>query len=408
MAREHLLTPIPPPLRGVETGTFTHHSVAVRLPGIGRRILAENAAVFPLAVRHDLTRLVEEIPNGLISFFEDPNAPDEGEWQAAIAPYAGLSWLEVPWFFAETYFYRRLLAITGYFKPGPGQGYDPYQAEKQAGLSAFWLSARSLASQVAHGLADGWNPAHFVELLKADLWANQADLSLWPTASDQKPDHTNLAQAQSHLLVDDSQAIVGRLGGSGSQDLVAILADNAGAELVTDLFLADYLLSTDCAHRVVFHLKPHPTFVSDAVPNDVESTVQAMAADAHPALQASGVRLAGYLAAGRLRLEADYFWTSPWPAWEMPLSLHSALAGARVVFSKGDANYRRLLGDRHWPFTLPFPEVVGYFPTALAALRTCKSEIVVGLTAAQLAAQPQADLAWLTNGRWGLIQVFCP
>ncbi|MBE2224393.1 MAG: hypothetical protein IAF02_22825, partial [Anaerolineae bacterium] len=41
----HFATPkltIPAPLRGSETGTFTHYSIAVRLPEIGRRILAEN------------------------------------------------------------------------------------------------------------------------------------------------------------------------------------------------------------------------------------------------------------------------------------------------------------------------------------------------------------------------------
>ena len=34
--------PIPEPLRGIETGTFTHSSIVERLPDTGRRILAEN------------------------------------------------------------------------------------------------------------------------------------------------------------------------------------------------------------------------------------------------------------------------------------------------------------------------------------------------------------------------------
>lgn len=46
-----------------------------------------------------------------------------------------------------------------------------------------------------------------------------------------------------------------------------------------------------------------------------------------------------------------------------------------MVFVKGDANYRRLIGDRLWPTDTPFPDVAGYFPARLCALRTLKAEL---------------------------------
>jgi Damage-control phosphatase ARMT1-like domain len=46
-----------------------------------------------------------------------------------------------------------------------------------------------------------------------------------------------------------------------------------------------------------------------------------------------------------------------------------------MVFVKGDANYRRLLGDRTWPLDTPFGDVVSYFPVPVCALRTLKAEV---------------------------------
>lgn len=46
-----------------------------------------------------------------------------------------------------------------------------------------------------------------------------------------------------------------------------------------------------------------------------------------------------------------------------------------MVFVKGDANYRRLIGDRLWPTDTPFSDVAGYFPARLCALRTLKAEL---------------------------------
>jgi hypothetical protein len=103
-------------------------------------------------------------------------------------------------------------------------------------------------------------------------------------------------------------------------------------------------------------------------------------------------------------LHAHPFWNSPLSGWELPPDLRAELAGANLAISKGDAHFRRLTGDLHWPETAPFAQVMAYFPTRLVVLRVAKSMVQVGLAPGQPEALDQRDAAWRTNGRWGMIQ----
>jgi hypothetical protein len=120
-----------------------------------------------------------------------------------------------------------------------------------------------------------------------------------------------------------------------------------------------------------------------------------------------GKRLGEMLGNGRLHLHTDFFWTSPLPMWELPPHLRADLSRSHLVISKGDANYRRLLGDRHWPATTPFPDILSYFPAPILALRTPKSEIICGLDEGRAEETAVQDPDWLTNGKRGVIQ-FAP
>jgi hypothetical protein len=94
--------------------------------------------------------------------------------------------------------------------------------------------------------------------------------------------------------------------------------------------------------------------------------------------------------------------------WNMPDPLLRELAQADLIISKGDANYRRLLGDRHWQFTTPFDDVVCYLPAPFVAIRTLKSEMVAGLDPGQPERVAIQDPNWLIDGRWGMIQFYLP
>ncbi len=393
--------PIPAPLRGAEIGAFTHHSVAVRLPHIAQRVLAENS--FPPDVVSELQAFIADIPRGRIHPISDPNAPDIADWNRWTAVHAEDNWLTVPWFFAETYFYRRILAITGYFGAGELSGVDPYAYQKQQGLAASRSAIRSLAANLEAWRRQGWQDALFHELLAVDLWGNQADLSLWPADQSGQPARAAETDRDAFILADDRPAVLAHLAAAAYPRLDIIL-DNAGFEFVADLCLADYLLTAGKTAVIRLRAKLHPTFVSDVIPADVGLTLAFLDADADPAARQLGNRLRQHLVNGRLQIRQHPYWTSPLPGWEMPHDLRHDLADAHLVISKGDANYRRWLGDRHWPHTTPFADIAAYFPAPLLALRALKSEITAGLTAVQIAQLDQKDPNWLIDGRWGLIQ----
>jgi hypothetical protein len=209
-----------------------------------------------------------------------------------------------------------------------------------------------------------------------------------------------------NLLIDHTQAVCGYLAEGARQ--VDFVSDNVGLDLLFDLALADLLVHQGMVGQVVFHLKAHPFFVSDAMHRDVETTLSLLLASLSPAVRRIGVRLAAHLAAGRLVLKADPFWTSSLMFRQFPPSLQSQLARSDMVFIKGDVNYRRLLDDRHWPHTTPLEEIAAYFPAPFLVLRTLKGEIQVGLAPGQAEALTAEDPTWLTNGRRGLVHFCCP
>ena len=399
--------PLPPPLRGAEYGSFAHQTVVERLPRIARRVLEEND--YSPAVTARLHTLIEDIPEANVRLLRDTTAPDTADWSHYLAPHLEHNWLEVPWFFAETYFYRRILEATGYFYVGPDERVDPFAPHKRQSMEESRQAIGELCHRLAAWRKGGWGGGALAGLLEISLWGNQGDLSMWPDGAAERPERPDESDAGDYVLVDDSagvEAFLARTAGEaeGERVRVDVLMDNAGLELVSDLALVDYLLDSGRAAVVVLHLKPHPLFVSDVTVEDLQQTVAALTVADEEVVCAFGRRLRGYLDEGFIQLQNDYFWTSPLPAWEMPADLRESLARAHLVISKGDANYRRVLGDRHWAFTTPFARIVSYFPAPLLALRTFKSEVAAGIPAARLAELNREYPEWTTSGRWGIIQ----
>lgn len=390
--------PIPEPIRGREPGTWAHNTIVKRLPDIGRRVLEEND--FNAESLKAMQHLILELPETPVRHLHDQEAPDWAAWAEHIEPHRDQNWLDVPWFFAETYFYRRILEAIGYFLEGPGRGLDPFLATKEAGLEASFRSVETLCGQVQSWLSTKPGPHELDWLVHADLWGNQADLSLWPAQGD-GPGGGSSAE---HVLVDDTDKALSHLASAGPRGRVDFVLDNAGFELVADLALVVGLVSAEAARVIHLHIKAHPTFVSDAIEHDVIQTIGALSASRHATVAALGRQLESYHAGGTIHLRSHFYWNSPLSGWEMPADLRADLSRSDLVIVKGDANYRRLLGDRHWPFDTPFKDIMTYFPTAVLALRTLKGEIAAGLARQQIAHLQRADPDWLTNGRWGVIQ----
>lgn len=378
--------------------SWAYNTINQRLSVLCRRIISENN--FTSEIVEKLLLLADDLPEGKVrSIARSPhmNAPDLADWDRYVQPYLGKSWLEIPWYFAEAYFYRRVLEAVDYFN----LSIDPYILQKRLGIEQSITSIQGLSARV-NQLAGQWKIADFIYLVYCALWGNRVDLSLWPA---EQGDRSSIASDNErvNLLVDQTQTLTEHLVKNPGQQ-IDFINDNAGFELFCDLCLADYLLTTQMAKSVTFHLKAHPTFVSDAMIKDVHQTLEMLAAENNQDVKNLANRLQTHIKLSRLDLVADIFWNSPLVFWEMPDHLRQEFAKANLIIVKGDANYRRLLGDCHWEFTTPFPEIVSYFPSPVVALRTMKAELACGLPAGLPEKLTFEDPEWLTNGQRGVIQ----
>ena len=402
--------PLPSPLLGSEVGTFTEYTVTQRMPAIACRVIAENN--FLENINACLRQLASELPSEPLTPLLHDTGADFSAWVKYLEPFKGQRWIDVPWFLAETYFYRLILEITNYFRPGELQGIDPFKLQKCQGLEKSLDSIIPLCIQLNQWLADAQkqeklNQTALIGLLYFALWGNRVDLSLWSALesdgfANAERSRFDIQSQQAQILVDDAAKVTELLASKGKR--IDFVIDNAGFELVCDLCLVDFLLGSGIANQVKLHLKPHPTFVSDAMIKDVLHTTEFLAASNHEDVTLFAKRLQENIASERLILCEDYFWTSPLAFWEIPDTLKNDLSAANLIVIKGDANYRRLLGDRHWDFSTNFADIVSYFSVPIVALRTLKSEVVAGLKPEVIEELAKSDSDWLTNGQWGVIQ----
>jgi hypothetical protein len=388
----------PDPLR-TDINAFAYDTMFERVPGIIRRVQAANAD-YPSSITHNLDRLHDALRNNdPISMLDSHPAPppDYALWQAAHqsqrARIDPLMWQHSEWFFAETFLYRHLIQAVRWRETGR----DPFAPIKQEELDSPRF--RQLLNTALD--ADEDTEDRLARALSFVLWGNRVDLS--HPAGNLADDMTSADD----LLVDDRDALLDdlveeqRSPAAQSGGAIHIVVDNAGTELAMDLMLADVLVAG--SSTVVLHVKEHPTFVSDATVADVWHVIDAMAqVGDKPAALAQRLRRAWQQA--QLVLATNHLWTSSRFLWEMPDMLRASLSPARLVILKGDMNYRRATGDAIWPENTPFSTAMQYFPAPVVALRTLKSDPIVGLPADRVRALDAQDAAWRTTGQYGLIQ----
>jgi hypothetical protein len=288
---------------------------------------------------------------------------------------------------AECYVYRCLMAAVRYWETSR----DPFAPAKQAELASQSLWD-GLGTALAAQPADPRDRMH--ALLAFALWGNRVDLSYAVGSA------FGAHGAADDLLVDDrARAVDALLTLAGD---VHVVTDNTGSELSMDLVLADTLM-TLCGARVSLHVKMHPMFVSDATERDVWDLLAAMRAKGG-APEALASRLRRAFDEERLRVLPDFFWNGPRFLWDRPARLARELDAATIVVFKGDANYRRVVGDAIWPDGATFADATAYFPPPLVCLRTMKSDALVGVQEPRIAELDRVDPEWRINGRRGIIQ----
>lgn len=379
----------PPMIRTDASNAFAHNTMAVRVPAIVREVAARNPDYSPL-ILDSLARLAADMESDAPITMLDRLAPDYPGWAALHAIHAPATWQGTAWFYAEFFAYRLLIQAVRWWETGRDP-FAPHKAEEYAGGQPWALLERALADP------DAPPEDRLFRALTFALWANRIDLSLASVAA-LGGESTRAAD----LLADQRPAAVERLLAASGP--VHIVTDNAGSELTLDLALAGALLALTDA-LVVLHVKLHPVFVSDATPADVLALIGWLADGRAGGAGASlGAALQAAFDSGRLRLAPDLFWNSAHPLWNLPDYLVETMRGARLVVIKGDANYRRAVGDALWPAETPFAEAMDYFPAPLLALRTLKSDPIVGLPPGLTTQLDAEDAEWRVNGRRGVAQ----
>ncbi len=344
------------------------------------------------AQRRALDELLTEISSGVIRPL-GAHAHDQETWSSWGAGYFGMPWLDAPFLWSESYFYRRLLDAVGFFEPGPWRWVDLFDDLKAAELSDPGLQPDLAALDDLLRLPLGEQGA---AKLLASLWGNRADLGFRIGRSPQSPE-----REPARLVADDSADLWAGLGPGAS---VVIATDNAGRELLADLVLIDHLLQHGHASAITLHVKPCPYYVSDVTTADVLACLRRLASTPGSAA-AIARRVHAAMAEGRLGLYTHEFYCAPWSYRRMPADLASQFERASLTIFKGDLHYRRLVGDRDWPAATPFADVASYFPGPVAVLRTLKSDVITGLSPAVAADLDATGQSWRTDGSHGLLQV---
>ena len=371
-------------------GSFAWSVLHDRHPAIIQQ--ASAALPYPPHIRKALETLQSELGATIQPLRTESH--DTDLWARWGRDYIGENWYDVPFLWAESFFYRKLLEAVEYFQPGPWNAIDQFAPQKSAELHDLALDKDLVALGRLQILPLS---EQITAALDAALWGNRADLGF--LLSDPSAAHNKQAGA---LVADDGDALRGLLT-SGDLDRVCLVADNAGRELISDLILIDLLLKANLVRTVDLHLKPQPYYVSDATTADLLACLQriSQADETRPVAE----RLFLAVADGRLLINAHPFYCEPLTYHDRPADLSKEFAKAGLVILKGDLNYRRLVGDRDWPNTFSFAQAAAYFPTKVATLRILKSDVVIGLNADNVQALDDDDPSWRKSGTHGLVQV---
>lgn len=378
----------PAPIRTDANNAFAHNTMKVRIPAIIREVQRLNPD-YPPQIQAALDRLHDEIAN------DEPIAPlslptpNADDWAAAHARHAGDTWHNTWWWFAEVFVYVRLMEAVRWHETRR----DPFAPKKEEELAspALWAMLNNTLA-LRDAPPEDRLPAAFVQA----LWGNRIDLSYAPSLA-----HGHDWSHDDLLVADHETAAAHILQQRGT---VHIVHDNTGTELAADLALVDALLDAG-VERVILHLKAHPTFVSDAMVEDMLHMVAAMRSGQHSeAITALGERHYAAFLDGRIRYAPDGFWNSSHSLDDLPPRLDALFAGATLVIIKGDANYRRAVSDIIWPYDTPIADALGGFRHPTLLLRTLKSDTLAGMPRHIGEALDTVDAAWRINGRRGVIQ----
>lgn len=291
----------------------------------------------------------------------------------------GKKWSSLPFLHVEIYFYEALLEAFGFHnEASPMYGLDCFAMQKREARLACLSAMESLLKRKEQETTRG--------ALLSSYFGNKTDLSLH-SLSEAKVHHSG---PEDLILVNDLDALVSHIHSLPQDARIDIIVDNYCFELFCDLLLVKHLLTGRHCGSVHIHCKARPIFVSDATRSNVEELLEYVCLREDP----------------RIVVHDDVYWNSAWEWFEgMPDTLCNEFRASSLTLVKGDANYRKLVGERHYAMDTPFAKLVDYFPCpVVGALRGLKCELVVGVPLGVCEAHRNLNRNWNVDGSRGVIQ----
>ena len=362
------------------------------------------------------------------------------------------TWGNAEWLFLGIYMYRWVNVIFKTQKHEYWRTYDVFNRRKQDSFKGSYQGVVELASR--YSILSKDLPKFdktskedqrvleilFYEFLEASLWGNATDLSLLNMVTLEELRNIQGSEvrqeSRSKIVINDLSKAWDLLISQDPQRQIRvdIVLDNSGFELYTDLMFAVFLLRSGLAHKCVLHGKDTPYMVSDVTPHDFDLLFEDLlnrklfstegktdSSDLYHLLDLAVRDMQSYIDAGKIVFKCERFWTTDLDFWNIDpteeryggAEVYRELLNSDLVIFKGDLNYRRLTGDRHWPRTTPWEVAIGPLATSgltILSLRTCKSDVIVGLPngtddrLGELWEQdhPGKGSWWCCSGKWAV------
>jgi uncharacterized protein with ATP-grasp and redox domains len=367
-----------PPITAEREDSFARMTIEKRFPKIIADIKKHNPG------KHE-AELDAILADQFIRRIELPES-ERANWESFFSEYENESWFTTPFFFLEIYFYKRINLLF--------QGEDPFRKSKQEDL----ISNPEFLKQVDRFYAQLDN-ASLKEVLLLSLWGNKADLSLM-NRIDQSSENAQFSNE--NLLIDHSIQVEEKL--KHAKTRIDIVLDNAGIELLTDLILVDYLIRKYNIPEIVLHFKAEPLLVSDALQHDLDDLLHFLSEyESLSSLTELVGKINMYVDGKHVRLSSSLIWEQPVHFYKKEFGLDDLFENSDFIVLKGDANYRRILGDKNIPFTTSTSILDGVYSKSIVALRTLKSEIVIGISEDIFSQIYGFSKDWYINGTNGVI-----
>ncbi|SCM00346.1 conserved protein, unknown function [Plasmodium chabaudi adami] len=332
------------------------------------------------------------------------------------------------WLFNEYYFYRYLNCVYDFEKTN----YDFFFYEKKKSI----IHNKDLIEEIckcSKNLIEMYNnnPNDQVKIFSIffffSLWSNQFDLS-WNASKNQNEENQNnendikkksLKQKKfsfdtkniDHLynsfylenILDNDISRVYKDMVSKKNKRFDIVLDNMGIELICDLcflyFIYQYF------DEIYIHTKKFPLFVSDNMTKDIKYTLDILSSDEqYPNSVFMAKNWKQLIDSNKWKVQDNVYWNLPLPYWIMPKTLLEEMKESSFVCFKGDANYRRCLGDLHFDFSKPSKDVLNYFPFSVIALRCLKSPVCCGIDKSIVDEMNKKSTDWSNYGEYAILQ----